>query len=70
MSLKILSSVVFWEARHVFLAADQLVLSKPSEPDVISARIYLHDILNVFEVGHDLSLGMESLEGVQQGWRV
>lgn len=50
MSLKILSSVVFWEARHVFLTADQLILSKPSEPDLVSASIFLHDIINVFEV--------------------
>ena len=49
MDLKIMASVVFWEARRVFLTDTELVLSKAAEPALVSASILLHDILNVFE---------------------
>jgi hypothetical protein len=51
MDLKIMSSVVFWEQRIVTLTNQELFLSKPTDPDKVSARVSLHDVLNVFVEG-------------------
>ena len=64
MDLKIMSSVVFWERRIVTLTESELILSKASEPDLVSARITLFDVLNVFEEGE----GNEEEEHASEGF--
>lgn len=51
---KIMSSVVFWDPRHLVLTDSHLILSKTNEPDVITDSIILHEVLNVFsDAGSD-----------------
>ena len=66
-----MSSVVFWDPRQVVLTDSHLILSKTSDPDVVTDVIGLHEVLNVFsDVNDEGKMRRMLVKAVVTGLRV